>query len=360
MKLGIAKWHRMMLGVEMCIVVVVCAVACRSGESETERIEQNGMQCSVIVQAQWGDGPGEFGYAPNGQPTPCLHRPSRFQIDEAGNIYVADTLNERVLKFSIAGKLVRNFDMPVSMERDCIVDLAVRGGQIAVATRDKVYVFDENDDSVRVLHSPREAGACSMSGEGKSVQIDDEGNVYTCVLGLGWEGPGPGGTVLQFDREGRSREFFVGQFDHVMVGWDGFIHVQQLYCGESFAEEADSQYGDDCVVKLDSQGNRVDEVIVRGDNLADAGLDYSGLLIGVDSKGNLYGSAISRIIEGTLVPESALVQVDSQGKIVRVIERDTFPLIDTTVVDREGNLYWFHFGEIPSQPAEIWSCSSEK
>jgi hypothetical protein len=43
-----------------------------------------------------------------------------------------------------------------------------------------------------------------------------------------------------------------------------------------------------------------------------------------------------------------------------VIERDISPLVDTTVVDKEGNLYWFRFGEIPSEPAEIWSCKPGK
>ena len=358
--LSVEKWHHAIFSVEMCVIMTVCAVACCPEKPDAERVEQNDMQCRAVVQTQWGDGPGELGYVPNDQSTPCLHIPSRFQVDEAGGIYVADTLNTRILEFSTAGKLVKSFDVPIPTAGNCIVDLAVRGNRIVVATRDDVYVFDENDDSVKVLHPPKEAGACAMSGEGKSVQIDGEGNVYTCVLGLGWEGPGPGGTVLQFDREGSSHEFFVGQFDHVIVGWDGTVHIQQLYCGEGSMEGSGSHYEDDCVVKLDSEGNQVDKVIIRGSNLADAGLSHSGLLIGVDTRGNLYGSTVSGMKEGTLVSKSAFVQVDSQGEIVRVIERDISPLVDTTVVDKEGNLYWFRFGEIPSEPAEIWSCKPGK
>ena len=113
-------------------------------------------------------------------------------------------------------------------------------------------------------------------------------------------------------------------------------------------------------MRFDRQGNRLDEIVTQGEELADAGLLYPGLLIGVDGKGNLYGSAVTGFKDGKVVPDSALVQVNSQGAIVRVIERDEFPLLETTVVDEEGNLYRFHFGEVPSEPAEIWSCSPEK
>jgi len=56
----------------------------------------------VIIEAKWGDGPGEFGYGPGGPG--C--GPSSIDIDAMGNIYILDNMHGAVKKYNTDGKLL--------------------------------------------------------------------------------------------------------------------------------------------------------------------------------------------------------------------------------------------------------------
>lgn len=75
----------------------------------------------VIIQGKWGTGPGEFGVAwtyasninspedPSGEIPPIY--PSSLAVDSKGNIYVLDTVNNRIQKFNAMGKHLKSIEV---------------------------------------------------------------------------------------------------------------------------------------------------------------------------------------------------------------------------------------------------------
>ena len=61
----------------------------------------------VIIDAKWGDGPGEFGIAKWSDP---LEGPGPMTIDEEGNIYIADPGNFVIHKFDSSGRFIKDFE----------------------------------------------------------------------------------------------------------------------------------------------------------------------------------------------------------------------------------------------------------
>ncbi len=346
----ITQWWRVMRCV-MYIMVILYIPACQSGEQSIPRTTQDNMQCKTVVQVEWGNGTGELGYIPANQSNIYPGKPFRFQIDDKGNVYVADLHNQRILEFTSGGDFLRSLAVPILEDEKPIADIAVGGDRIAVATTDHVYVFDLIDGSSQILEWPTDTGQyglCSEDMAGRKVQVDRDGNIYACGVG-GFE---RGGTIVQFDRDGHSRKFFVGAFDHFVVGWDGIVYVEQLSYAGTIEAPSDSQ-----ILKFDLRGNHLGEVTIHGSDLAEAGLTYPGLLIAVDVRGNLYGSVTNVIRDNKLVSLETLVQISTEGRILRIVERDKFTRPSTDVLDGKGNLYTWHFGEIPSEPAEIWRCN---
>ncbi len=347
----ISKWCQYVWYIGLYIVMILCVPGCQFDGQSVERIMQNNMVCRTVVQAEWGNDTGELGYVPESESSFSPRRPFRFQVNTTGNLFAADLHNERVLEFTSEGTLLRSFSVPISKSGEYIVDIAARSNRVAVASTDYVYVFGQGGDLLQILEWPVYAGQyslCSKDMAGRKVQVDEKGNIYACGTG-GFE---RGDAIVQFASEGHSHSFFEGDFDHFVVGWDGFIYIQQ----PSNAEPLDNP-PDDRVLKFDLQGNQLDEIVIRGRDLTNAGLLYSGLLVAVDAKGNLYGNVVTVLRNGKVVPQEALVQIGVEGKILRIIEYDSFkrPAID--VVDREGNLYLWNFANVPSDPVEIWRCS---
>ncbi len=340
-----------MLYIILCIGTTFCALSCQSVEQDTERIMQNNVQCKTVIQAKWGNNPGELGYAPDDQTIFCPRKPFRFQIDTTGNIYVADLYNERILQFTPGGEFLRTFNVPTFGETECIVDVAVGGDRIAVATTDHIYVFDQSGGPLLIPEWPADAGQygfCSEDMASRKVEADKEGNIYAC----GWEKGTENKIIVQFDRNGQSRKFFVGDFDHFVVGWDGSIYIEHLNYTGTIEKPADS-----LVFRFDSRANQLGKIIIRGRDLVNAGLLSPGLLVAVDANGNLYGSVVNILQDGNVVPQEALVQISPQGRVLRVIKRGEFIRPATDVVDREGNFYLWHFTNVPSGSVEIWRCS---
>jgi len=71
----------------------------------------------VLIEAKWGDGPGEFGITPtleqfkqmvkqHGSVCGEIYGPDYFDIDESGNIYILDQINKRVQLFDQDGEFI--------------------------------------------------------------------------------------------------------------------------------------------------------------------------------------------------------------------------------------------------------------
>lgn len=348
MKIFVFERSHLMKYIGAFIIVVLCTVGCQN-HKRVERISQGDVKCQVVIEAKWGDGVGEFGYLPDDQSHSVPQMPFRYQIDNGGNIYVSDLHNERVLVFSEKGTFLRGFNVPISNNEEFMTDIAVRDGIVAVATTNHIYIFDKDGEFIRILVWPADVGQyglCSEDMAGKKVQVDEDGNVYACGVG-GFE---RGGVIVQFDREGNSRKFFEGEFDHFVVGWDGSVYIEHLTSTTDYP--LDSQ-----IIGFDFQGNQLGEVVISGKELVDSGLLYPGLLVAVDARGDLYGNVINVFKNQELVSKEALVQMNTNGDILRIVELDKFSRPAGSVIDKEGNFYLWDYGEIPSDPAEIWRCS---
>jgi len=123
----------------------------------------------VILKTQWGKGPGECGlwqyrkgdYA-------CLKDhprcgPRSFALDSEGNIYILDTVNERVNKYSRAGRFI--FSFPASAHHTDIVVSPVDG---------RIYLLSSSENLVRCY---------SVKGEiEKEIKLQYGGQFFTQMM----------------------------------------------------------------------------------------------------------------------------------------------------------------------------------
>jgi len=351
MKANICEKHGLIRCVGYWFLIVLLLVCGCSTRPNVVTLTENDITCQVVVQTEWGNGPSELGYRASGVSSKGPDVPSRFQLDEDGNVYIADSYNNRVVEFAPNGQFIRSIEIPLSNGEGFVWDISVRNGLLAVAANERVYAFDSEGHLIQVVEPPAEGqrfGLCSTDMAGKKVQVDGEGNIYVCLPG-GFE---RGGTVLQYNREGEWRVFYEGAFTHLITGWDGFIYIGQ----ERYSETSDSP-SDSQMLIFDSLGDQVGEVTIQGQNLAAAGLFYLGLPVAVDAEGNLYTNVVNILRNGEIVSQEALVQVGAGGEILRVIQHKQFQRPATDVVDKEGIFYLWHFGKVPSEPAEIWRCN---
>ncbi len=115
----------------------------------------------IIYQGKWGSGIGEFAVIPD--IVPCAG-PWAITSDINGNIYVLDSLNFRIMKFSNEGKLLQTINLDRKKDIADICEL-----------RNGVLIGSPND----------------------RIEIDKEGNIY---IGGSF---GAGFGVLVFSKEGR-------------------------------------------------------------------------------------------------------------------------------------------------------------
>lgn len=123
----------------------------------------------VILKTQWGKGPGECGlWQYRKGDDACLKEHSRcgprsFAMDSAGTIYILDTVNERVNKYSRAGRFISSF--PASAHNTDIVVSPVDG---------RIYLLSSSENLVRCY---------SVKGEiEKEIKLQDGGQPFTQMM----------------------------------------------------------------------------------------------------------------------------------------------------------------------------------
>ncbi len=111
-----------------------------------------------------------------GQIKAGLRVPSRIDVDAAGNLYVADSRLQQVVKFDRFGRQVALFTQVEASGAGLAV--SADGSRIYVAANDKVAVYAAGGELVGYLGSG--AGEFSTAG---SIDLDSDGNIYVADLG---------------------------------------------------------------------------------------------------------------------------------------------------------------------------------
>jgi DNA-binding beta-propeller fold protein YncE len=142
----------------------------------------------------------------SGSGTGQFNNPRDIGIDSAGDIYVADTANTRIVKLTSSGQWVTSWKGPAGDRIKSPIGISVHGDLVYVADGGaaKARVFTTTGSQVRVLGTQ---GACTFSAV-RDVDADADGNVYvanytqhnilkltstgTCIAKWGSKGSGQG------------------------------------------------------------------------------------------------------------------------------------------------------------------------
>jgi len=120
-----------------------------------------------------------------------MNHPVGIDVDEAGNIYVADLRNEQVQVFDPTGAFVRRFPDPgetIGSEASggsrtgvAATDVAVAGGSVFVAAADRIVVFTTEGEFVRQFNrAARDSiGFDTITG----IDASDDGLIYVADSG---------------------------------------------------------------------------------------------------------------------------------------------------------------------------------
>lgn len=120
--------------------------------------------------------------------------PKDIAVDKEGNIYVADSKNNRIQKFNSAGNFILAFgkegEGPGEFKEPCGIDVGPTGN---------IYVADTWNGRVQVFSSTGsfllEVGKDRGLWGPRDVGVDSDGNIYICDTGFG--------RIEKFDEKGR-------------------------------------------------------------------------------------------------------------------------------------------------------------
>lgn len=186
------------------------------------------------------------GYAEGDALQAQFNTPSGICIDRSGNIIVADTSNNRVRKIAADGKVTTLAGTGVAGYRDGKADEAEFDGPIGIAVdkHGNVFVADTYNDRIRRISaegivttiagtgSPGFADGDALAGQldtPSGVALDDDGNVFVADTGNSAvrriTGQGQISTVSARSRVGNAESFALRHPVAVVVTYDHFIFV---------------------------------------------------------------------------------------------------------------------------------------
>ena len=107
---------------------------------------------SVIIEAKWGDAPGEMGYDQSGPG----FGPGSFTVDSYGNIYIIDNMHGTVKKYNKKGKLINEYKHRAFYDaQSIIVDKAENIYVKSMdATRNEILKYSMKDKSTKSFWYP--------------------------------------------------------------------------------------------------------------------------------------------------------------------------------------------------------------
>jgi WD40 repeat protein len=170
--------------------------------------------------AAWGepgDGPGQFD-------SDEMHGPGGIAIDQAGNVYVADTFNGRIQKFSADGAFIAEWPTLIAGDDYASPSWLVIGGERLYVTdrlKGRVQIYSLDGAPIATWDSPyfERLGGVAV-GPGGAVFVADKGHVRIFTPegdeqgDLGDEAEISGPAAIAFDREGR---LFVADSDRSLI-----------------------------------------------------------------------------------------------------------------------------------------------
>ncbi len=238
-----------------------------SGNHRIQKFDSNGK-----FLTQWGsegDGPGQF------------KEPWGIAVDAAGHVYVADTWNHRIQKFDAEGNLLRQWGGYGATGGAAVGDEGLFWGprDVAIDTAGNVYVTDTGNKRVQVFGPDGQfldqwggfGVEDGLMDEPVGIAIDEEGNIYVADT---WNQ-----RVQKFDQDLE----FVTQWP--ITGWYGQSVINKPYLAAA----------GDRVYVTDPEGYRVLVYDQSGEFVAtfgEYGFDSKTFSlptgIAVDGEGNVY------------------------------------------------------------------------
>ncbi|HMC81053.1 MAG TPA: NHL repeat-containing protein, partial [Acidimicrobiia bacterium] len=113
----------------------------------------------------------------HGSATGQFDNPRDAGVDSAGNIYIADSRNSRIVKLSSAGAWLGTFSGPAGDLISFPLGVSVSGGKVYVADtgKNKIRVFDTS--GTQALAITASTGTCAFSAP-RDADADAAGNIY--------------------------------------------------------------------------------------------------------------------------------------------------------------------------------------
>lgn len=112
----------------LSVLLCIAALSCITTSSHADSYEVNPATARVVVDAAWGDGPGEFPWPGDGWGMGEVGSFGTFALDDSGRIYIADVTRNEVKIFDRAGDFVEA--VPMIQKYSSVDDMAVYGGGI--------------------------------------------------------------------------------------------------------------------------------------------------------------------------------------------------------------------------------------
>ncbi|MEO0094765.1 MAG: hypothetical protein ABIL66_02590 [candidate division WOR-3 bacterium] len=137
--------HKTIMTIKTIITIVLLAIGFvfaggrnNKGQTTIQEIDTTKLEKyekKVIIDAKWGNGPGEFGIIKEA----CGIAPNCYTIDKNGNIYIVDPVNARVQIFDTDGRYLREFQYTEKDSRSS--HLTWESSDITVDENGTIYIL---------------------------------------------------------------------------------------------------------------------------------------------------------------------------------------------------------------------------